>query len=382
MQSEGQSNRRLTVAHFIASNIMGGVEVATLRLTATTHAQFRHIAFCFHDAVTLKDLFEKQGIETISYTPPTPSIRHGLRFYKESLALAMQLRNAGVDIVHFSDKFAAYFSSLAALLARTRIACHVRLSHPRLTLRDRLSLLPVQSYIFVSKEAMRTFAISLPDTKARVIYDAIEVSDADWTESNLAVRREFSIPSDCPLIGVIARVAPQKDFFTLADAAAETVARYPNTRFLVIGEHSSNDALRTLFEDVVHKLTELGISDNFIFTGYRNDVPRLIAAIDISVLCTHREGFPLSILESMAMHKPMIATDVGGISEIIEEGVTGYLHPHGNSNELARKMISLIEDPEKAKHIGMAGYQHVRHNYSLQKYIDEISNAYTDLMRR
>jgi hypothetical protein len=86
------SNEKLTVAHFIASNVMGGVEIATLRLTSATNAQFRHVAFLWPDAAVLRELFEKQGVETVIYTPPTPSLRHGIRFYQQSLEVARQLR--------------------------------------------------------------------------------------------------------------------------------------------------------------------------------------------------------------------------------------------------------------------------------------------------
>lgn len=375
------SNGKPTVAHFIASNVMGGVEIATLRLTAATNAQFRHVAFLWPGAVVLRNLFEKQGVETVTYTPPTPSLRHGIRFYKESLEVARQLRSVGADIVHFADKFAAYYTSLAALLAHTKTICHVRLSHPQLALRDRLSLLPVQNYIFVSAEAMRTFALHLPESRARVIYDAIEVSTADMTESNAAVRREFGIEPGCALVGSIARVAPQKDFPALVAAAAEVLSRYPDTRFLIVGEHSSDPAHRAHFEAVLKQLEDLGIKDSFIFTGYRNDVPRLLAAMDMSVLCTHREGFPLSILESMALRKPVIATSVGGVPEIVDHGVTGYLHRHGDSKELAGEIMSLIEHPEESDRMGTAGYELVRLNYSTEKYVAEISKAYMDAMR-
>jgi glycosyltransferase involved in cell wall biosynthesis len=378
----GSLNGKPTVAHFIASDVMGGVEIATLRLTAATHAQFRHVAFLWPGAVVLRDLFEKQGIETMTYSPPTPSLRHGVRFYQQSKAVARQLRNVEADIVHFADKFAAYYTSFAAYLAHTKTICHVRLSHPQLTWRDRLSLLPVGNYIFVSAEAMNTFGIPLPASRKRVIYDAFPVDTADVTQSNASVRREFGIEPDCVLVGSVARVAPQKDFPTLVSAAAQVLSRHPGTRFLIIGEHSSNNSHRAHYDAVLKQLEDLNIKDSFIFTGYRNDVQRLLAATDISVLCTHREGFPLSILESMALGKPVIATAVGGVPEIIRHGVTGFLHKHGDSKELAEEIMFLIEDPTEAARIGRAGVEVIRRDYCLEKYAGEISQAYRDAMCR
>jgi glycosyltransferase involved in cell wall biosynthesis len=382
IKEAGGAGRKLTIAHFMPWSGMGGVEIATLRLTAATRNKFRHVAFCLHDATSLIDAFKKLEIETVIYSPPQPSLRHAPKFYKESLTVARQIRQVGADIVHFSDERAAEHNCLAALLARTRRVCHLRVSYPTLSLRERLCLLPVQSFIFVSKEARQTFAMSLPESKARVVYDAIEVPANDLTESSAAVRREFGIPEGAPVVGVVARVSRQKDYFTLADSAVEILAKHPNTRFFIVGDNSLVDLNRSHYEEVAKKLDELGIAHSFIFTGHRTDVPRLIAAMDLCVLCTHREGFPLSILESMAMRKPVIATAVGGIPEIIQPGVNGYLHEHGNSKELADATVSLIDDPEKAKRFGAAAAEHVQQNFSLQGFIDEISKAYSDVMRK
>jgi glycosyltransferase involved in cell wall biosynthesis len=361
---------------------IGGVEIATLRLVDATRDKFHHVAFCLPDATSLMDAFRSLGIETFIHTPPQPSLRHAGRFYKESNALGQQLRQADVDIVHFSDAKAAHHNSLAALLAGTRRVCHLRVSYPQLDLRDRLCLLPIQSFIFVSKEAKDTFAMTLPDGKARVIYDAVEAPSADGAENNVAVRHELGIPEGCFVAGVVARVSRQKDYFTLADAAAKVLAKHPDVRFLIVGDNSLVDLNRSHYEEVAQKLNQLGIADRFIFTGHRTDVPRLIAAMDICVLCTHREGFPLSILEAMAMRKPVIATAVGGIPEIVQPEVNGYLHQHGDSTELAERIVSLVEDPDKVKRFGAAAAEQVRQNFSLQRYINEISKAYLDVAQQ
>jgi len=376
-----KSDRRLTIAHFMPWSGVGGVEIATLRMTDATSNQFRHVAFCLEDAASLRASFEKLGIETLTYAPPVPSLRHAARFYKESLAVTRQLKSMGVDIVHFADEKAAHHNSLAAFLAGSRTVCHLRVSYPHLSWRQRLCLLPVQSFIFVSKEAKQTFCVPLPDHKARVIYDAIEIPTADMSVSNAAVRQELGIPAGCTVVGMVARVNPQKDYRTLASAAVDVLRSHPNTRFLIVGDNSLVDLNRQHYGEVLQMLTELGIADKFIFTGHRNDVNGLIAAMDICMLCTHREGFPLSILESMAMRKPVVATAVGGIPEIVDSGVTGYLHQHGNSEELAAALKRLIEDPGKISQIGQTAREHVRLNYSRQKFVEEISKAYSDVMR-
>lgn len=382
MKKAARDSRKIAVAHIMPWSGMGGVEIATLRLVESTREQFRHIAFCLPDADALRTAFEEMGIETETYTPPVPSVRHAARFYKESRTVARQIRSVEADIVHFSDERAANHNSLAAWLAGVRMVCHLRVSYPHLDWRQRLCLLPVDSFIFVSQEAKNTFALSLPEKKTRVIYDAIEIPAAGGMESSADVRRELGIPDGCTVAGMVARVSRQKDYFTLADAAVRVLARHPDTRFVVVGDNSLVDLNRSHYAEVAQRLEKLGISDKFIFTGHRTDVFRLIAAMDICILCTHREGFPLSLLETMAMGKTVVATSVGGIPEIVRPGVTGYLHAHGNSRQLADAVSNLIENPEEARRIGDAAREHVRRNCSRRKYSDEIAMAYSDVMKR
>jgi glycosyltransferase involved in cell wall biosynthesis len=370
-----------TVAHFMPWSGLGGVEIATLRMADITREHIRSVVFCLPDAFAVKQAFENAGIETRTYISPEPSLRHALHYYRASRAVAVQIQEADADIVHFAEEKAAYHNSLAARLAGSKIMCHLRVSNPTLDLRQKLCLLPVQSFICVSKEVKQSFAVPLSDRNARVIYDALQVPAHDPSEEAANVRQELGIPLDCFVIGMVARVSPQKDYFTLAAAAKQIVDRYPNTRFLVVGDNSDVDLNRRHYLDVMKRLTELNLTEHFIFTGHRSDVSRLIAAMDVCALVTHREGFPLSILETMALKKPIVATAVGGIPEIVVPGKTGYLHRHGDSDELALGIFSLMESPDRGKQLGINGYEEVRANFSIQRFSNEILKAYSDLMR-
>jgi glycosyltransferase involved in cell wall biosynthesis len=373
---------KITIAHFMPWSGIGGVEIATLRMAIATNACFRNVAFCLPDAHELRRRFEKAGVETVTYETPEPSLRHAGTYYKKSRVIATALKRVRADIVHFAEEKAAYHNSLAATLAGVRIVCHLRVSNPSLSTRQRLCLKPVHSFIFVSQEARQSFAVAMSGKNSRVIYDAVEIPTPATAEDILSVRREFSIPVDSPLVGMVARISPQKDYATLVDAAAKILQNYPDTRFFIVGDNSLVDLNRNHYEEVKQRIAALGITENFIFTGHREDVPRLIAAMDICVLCTHKEGFPLSILEMMAMSKPVVATAVGGIPEIVKPGINGYLHQHQNSTELADAIVSLIRDPGKAYHLGLTACEQVRLDYSPQKYLSEMSKAYTDVMRR
>lgn len=371
---------RITVAHFMPWTGIGGTEIATVRMMDLMRERFRSVAFCLEDATVLHEMCHALGIETVVYTPPEPSIRHFVRFYSQSRRLARQIRNTGAQIAHFADLKAAYHNSLAAVLANSRRVSHIRVTFKRLGLRERIALKPVQSFIFVSHEAMNTFPIDLPKDRKRVVYDSIELPPPPDSNDIEEVRRELGVPSGSVVAGTIARVSPQKDYFTLADAAVKVLAIHPNTRFLVVGDNAEVDLNREHYAKVRARLIELRIEDKFIFTGQRDDVLRLLGAIDISVLSTHREGFPLVILESMAMRKPMVATAVGGIPEIVFPGVTGYLHREGDSDELASALLKLIENPEEVKRIGESAYQHVRKNFSREKFVVDIARSYEEIL--
>lgn len=380
MGQQIQFSRKPTVAHIMPWAGLGGVEIATLRMVEATRDHVRNVAFCLPDAAAVRNAFEEAGIETVTCAPPEPSLRHFARYYSSSQSVAHELRRVGADIVHFAEEKGAYHNSLAAVLASCKRVGHFRVSNPQFPFRQRLCLRPIQSFIFVSQEARDTFGIPVPDSKARVIYDAIAVPDLPGPDEIAEVRRELGIPPNAAIVGTVARVSPQKDYFTLAAAAVEVLQKHPDARFLIVGDNSRVDLNRKHYQEVSAKLNELGIAGSFIFTGHRDDVPRLIAAMDIAVLSTHREGFPLSILETMALAKPVVATSVGGIPEIIRPGVTGFLHEHGNSHQLAQAINSLIEDHSLIEKIGNTAREHVRIHYSREKYTREILQAYADVL--
>ena len=374
-----------TIAHFMPWAGVGGVEIATQRMTAATAGEFRNVAFCLPEAHDVRALFQNQGTETATYTAPVPSFRHFASFYRRSKAVAKELKKFHVKVVHFSDAKAAYENGLAAWLAGARTVCHFRVTYPKLTWREKLYLLPVEKFIFVSKDVMRTFGMRVPKHNARVIYDSVDFSSQDSDEMELEnsqfIRREFKIPTNARVIGMVARVNPQKDYFTLAKAAAKVLQRYPDTKFLIVGDNANVENNRIHFDQVMLHLQELGIAESFIFTGHRTDVARLISGMDVCILVTHREGFPLCLLEALALRRPVVATAVDGIPELVIHEQTGLLHRHGDADELADGILHLIENPEKAKKLGLAGQAHVQANFSRKAFIHDLTMTYLDAMQ-
>ena len=373
-QSTSTPAAQFSIAHLLPWPSIGGVEVATTRLIRVTAGEFRHVAFCMPGSEELQQACAEAGAEIAHYVPPEPTLRHFRRFYGESRKLATELRRQRIDLVHCSETKAAYHNSLAALLAGIPLVSHVRSRYSTLSVRDRLTFLPIDHYVFVSQDSRRQFALQMPDRKASVLYDGVDFPQPAPDVASL--RASLGIPLAAPLIGMVARVNPQKDYDTLVDAAAQVLAQRPDARFVVVGDNSIVELNRTHYAHVQSRLQALGIEQSFVFTGFRADVPDLVSALDVFVLCTHREGLPLAILEAMGMGKPVVATAVDGIPEVIDEGVTGFLHAAGDSAALATALLRCINDPALAQRIGAAARLHCRETFNMETFGENAAAFY------
>jgi glycosyltransferase involved in cell wall biosynthesis len=241
--------------------------------------------------------------------------------------------------------------------------------------RDCTFLWPVKKFIFVSRDTWHRFGFSVSQGRGTVIYDGIDIPASDDGDRD-RVRREFAIPETASVVGMMARVAPQKDFVTLARAAVRILEVQPQTRFLIVGDHTSASSYREHYDWVQALLRAHGVIDSFIFTGHRPDARRFLEAFDVFVLSTHSEGLPLVILEAMAQAKPVVATDVDGVPELIQHGETGLLHSHENHQELAAHVLTLLRDRTLAERIGAAGRRLVQTRSTTAEFATNMNSTY------
>lgn len=379
--------RSYNIAHVMPWASVGGTEVATLRLArAVEGAGFTSHAFHLKGAAVVRDMFEAGGFEAVPYEPPAASLRHAARFLADSRALAREFTRRGISLVHCADVLAGYHAGLAGRLARLPVVCHVRNPYDNLPRREAVLLHAVNRFVFVSRDAWDKFSFRVPPGRGQVIYDGVDVAPSAGDpeaarEARRGVLAEYGLPEGTKLVGMVARVAPQKDYETLAKAAARVAASHPEARFLVVGDNSQAEAHREHFAAVKRMLAEAGAESLFVFTGFREDVPRLIDALDVFVLCTHFEGFGLVIIEAMARAKPVVATAVGGPLEIITDGVTGLLHPHRDDERLAAHIISLLDSPARAAALAEAGREFVRATFNSEKFAADMTRFYRGVVR-
>jgi glycosyltransferase involved in cell wall biosynthesis len=185
-----------------------------------------------------------------------------------------------------------------------------------------------------------------------------------------AIRRELGLTAEHHVIGTVSRFGEHRkglNFFV--DMASVVVAAYPAARFVMVGDGPLRSELEA-------QAASLGILDRVVFTGARRDIPELLAAMDVFVMPSLYEGGPITVLEAMALAKPVVATPVGMVPEAITDGVSGLIVPPADSGALSRAVLSLLSDPELATRLGRNGRQVVTARFSPDALVDGVVDVY------
>jgi glycosyltransferase involved in cell wall biosynthesis len=234
--------------------------------------------------------------------------------------------------------------------------------------------------IICNSDAIRArFLGGLTEKKSLTILNGVDLADFEPTTSAPSLRQELSIPKRAMVLGMTSRLSREKGQHTLLKAVALLKERFTDLFVLLIGDHIFGEdvevprSLRQLAD-------RLGISGRVIFTGFRRDVPRLYAAMDIFVLATDAEPCGRVLFEAMAMGKPVIGTDNGGTPEIVVDRVTGLLFPYGDAKALSERITWLLERPAGMARMGAAGRRRVEENFTIERYIEKTQKFYLELL--
>ena len=214
----------------------------------------------------------------------------------------------------------------------------------------------------ISEEGRRGVPVSL-------IYNGVDLERYNHQQPCCTLHEDYSIPEDAQIVGVIARLEAEKGHRTLLEAWPLVLAAQPRAWLLIVGEGSERDSLEA-------EAASLGISDRVVFTGRREDVPAVTAALDVSVLPSYREAQGLSVLEAMALGRPVVASRVGGIPEMIEDGVSGLLVPPNDREALASAIVRLLADHPFADMIAKRGHDLVHDRFCVELMVNSIEAIY------
>jgi glycosyltransferase involved in cell wall biosynthesis len=205
-----------------------------------------------------------------------------------------------------------------------------------------------------------------------IIYNGIDGDEFTREFDRAEIIEELDISPDAKIIGIVARLDSIKNHRCLIKAMKKVAARFPDALLLVIGD----GPLRTELEELV---SFVRLNNNIKFLGTRNDIPRLLSVLDIFVLCSLSEGLPLTILEAMAAGKPIVATDVGGIPEIIKDGIDGIIIPSDDSDRLAEAISELLRDKRKRHEMGAKARMKFEEKFTIQTMVKSYEELYESL---
>src|SRR6185437_3180256 len=210
-----------------------------------------------------------------------------------------------------------------------------------------------------------------------LIYNGVDLARYSALSACPTLLKEYGIAGGDPIVGVVARLEPEKGHPTLLEAWPAVLGAAPNAHLLVVGEGSQRDLLQAQAGSL--GLLEAGSSAApVIFTGRRDDVPAVTAALDVAVLPSYREAQGLSILEAMALSRPVVASAVGGIPEMIDDNRTGLLVPPRDAGALAAAIVRLLRDTDLATRIGNAGHDLVHERFCVEGMVRAVETIYDD----
>jgi glycosyltransferase involved in cell wall biosynthesis len=186
-------------------------------------------------------------------------------------------------------------------------------------------------------------------------------------------RREMGLSDEHKLVGIVGRIFPIKNHALFLESAARIAAQEPAARFVVVGDGVFRPNLE-------NQARELGITDRVLFTGWRRDLPRIYADLNVLVVSSDNEGTPVSAIEAMASSRPVVATRVGGLPDLIEDRKTGRLVPHRDAEALASAVLDLLPSPHTARELGRNAQESVRQRFTVRRLLADMDHLYSQLL--
>jgi glycosyltransferase involved in cell wall biosynthesis len=312
-----------------------------------------------------------------SFTPP--ALRRWSGFLREARALRDIFAAHPVDLLH-AQMINTDESVVAARMANIpRIVGTMHIDSSRCSLGDwpmeLASAHSVHRLIAVSENIRkdwkrRTF---LSDASTTTIFNGVDVADA--VQDRDTARRALGLPSDALIVGGVGRLAEQKGFATLLRAAAALLPANPTLAIAIAGEGPLRQSLLALAE-------ELKISERLFLLGQQSDIHPVYAAIDILALPSLWEALPFTVLEAMAAGLPVVASDIAGIPEVVEQNITGFLIPPGDSRAFAAALQPLLGSPKLRSALGDAGRQRIVAHFTLRDMVQQTTNIYREFLAR
>ena len=372
------------VLKFVSDFRIGGTERQfVLAATALDPARFDVHVGCFRKIGQFLAGIERRNLPVSEY--PIDSL-HNARSLRERFRLARYLSRHRVRLVHAYGFYSNLFAVPAARSSRSRIViASVRDSGDLWTSRQRFVQRVVSRFadhVVVNANAVAEVLAreGYDSRKISVIRNGIDVTRFDAARNDGRIHRELGLPPSAPLVTVVSRLSSTGGFEFkgvrhFLDAAARVSAGVDEARFVVVGDGISR-------ADLERHADRIGLSRRVLFTGFRLDIPDILAASTVAVLPSLTEGMSNSLLESMAAGLPVVATRVGGSPEAVGEDECGIIVPPGDDAHLASAIARLLRDRALRSRLGRAGRNRVGQLFSIRKMVGDTEALYEHLLAR
>jgi glycosyltransferase involved in cell wall biosynthesis len=289
-------------------------------------------------------------------------------------------------ILHAHDFYSGLIGAAAARLAGVRvIVCqrHIRLSDRRAHEWGTRFTHRLAHRVLVNSEAIRDHILSgarVAPEKIVVIRNGLSAQaelaasfdDEDRANRRKELLRELDLGDEATLVGIVARLQPVKGHRYFIEAASRVAAVEPNAHFLLVGD----GALRREIEE---QAARLGVRDRVHLLGERDDAALIPAGFDVAVLASLSEGLPNAVMEAMAAGAPVVATAVGGTTELVIDGETGFLAAPADSEALAQRIFDALRNPERSARIAAQGRERVLSRFGLRRMVESVERLYDEM---
>lgn len=357
-----------TILHTEASLGLGGQEI---RILAETRWLLDHgwsaLVACQPASPLLAEA-EAAGIPAIAVR------MRGAHDLPALLALRRLMKARGVDLVHTHSSVDSWLGALAAKSLGLPV---VRSRHVSIRILSRRALVyRLADRVVTSGEAVRAIVVGagVPDARVVSIPPGVDTRRFHPGVSGATVRDELGLPADRPLIGLVANIRGSKGHDVFLEAARDVLRARPDARFLIVGDGVGHAEVR-------RRVGEMGLEAAVTLTGFRRDIPEVMAALDVLVLPSLRsEATSQVIPQAFAVGTPVVASTVGGNPELVRDGETGRLVPPGDARALAAAILELVGDPARARALGRAGARLVAERYSLDLSMARTASVYRGLL--
>ena len=290
------------------------------------------------------------------------------------------MKQWGIDVVNTHGSLDSWTASIAGRISSRRPII-IRTRHKSTpvsrSIRHRLLYGRLPHVVTTTGEAVRQELIrrnGLSPSRVVSIPTGVDLERFHPQPPDASLRKSLGIGSQGPLVGAVTFLRPEKGMEVLIEAVRLLKKALPAVECLIIGDGAEKPALSA-------RIRELGLERCVHMVGFREDIPALLALLDVVVIPSFEEGIPQALTQALAMERPVVASAVGGVPEVVQDGVTGLLVPPRNPAILSEKIAFLLHHPSSGARMGQMGRQVIQERYSMESMLTRTEHMYRRLLR-